>query len=131
MITPFVEFPLVIEINFWRCARFYATQTSPVLRIPKLNSLSGAKTIKKNTNSTQNKSQTHRAKQYEVQNLQLYLLSTPLPFLQISNLHRICCCCGRLAFRTTRTVMGSLLTSPPTPPNQSQQSSSIRAGQWF
>ena len=26
----------------------------------------GAKTIKKNTNSTQNKSQTHRAKQYEV-----------------------------------------------------------------
>lgn len=27
---------------------------------------SGAKTIKKNTNSTQNKSQTHRAKQYEV-----------------------------------------------------------------
>ena len=28
--------------------------------------LSGAKTIKKNTNSTQNKSETHRAKQYEV-----------------------------------------------------------------
>ena len=28
--------------------------------------LAGAKTIKKNTNSTQNKSQTHRAKQYEV-----------------------------------------------------------------
>ena len=27
---------------------------------------SGANTIKKNTNSTQNKSQTHRAKQYEV-----------------------------------------------------------------
>ena len=27
---------------------------------------SGAKTIKKNTNSTQNRSQTHRAKQYEV-----------------------------------------------------------------
>ena len=27
---------------------------------------SGAKTIKKNTNSTQNKSQTHRAKQYKV-----------------------------------------------------------------
>ena len=27
---------------------------------------SGAKTIKKNTNSTQNKYQTHRAKQYEV-----------------------------------------------------------------
>ena len=26
----------------------------------------GAKTIKKNTHSTQNKSQTHRAKQYEV-----------------------------------------------------------------
>ena len=26
----------------------------------------GAKTIKKNTNSTQNKSETHRAKQYEV-----------------------------------------------------------------
>ena len=26
----------------------------------------GAKTIKKNTNSTQNKSQTHRAKQYKV-----------------------------------------------------------------
>ena len=26
----------------------------------------GAKTIKKNTNSTRNKSQTHRAKQYEV-----------------------------------------------------------------
>ena len=26
----------------------------------------GANTIKKNTNSTQNKSQTHRAKQYEV-----------------------------------------------------------------
>ena len=26
----------------------------------------GAKTIKKNTNSTQNKSQTHRTKQYEV-----------------------------------------------------------------
>ena len=26
----------------------------------------GAKTIKKNTNSTQNRSQTHRAKQYEV-----------------------------------------------------------------
>ena len=26
----------------------------------------GAKTIKKNTNSTQNKSQTHRGKQYEV-----------------------------------------------------------------
>ena len=26
----------------------------------------GVKTIKKNTNSTQNKSQTHRAKQYEV-----------------------------------------------------------------
>ena len=30
---------------------------------------SGAKTIKKNTNSTQNKSQTHRAKQYEVTSL--------------------------------------------------------------
>ena len=29
-------------------------------------SSSWAKTIKKNTNSTQNKSQTHRAKQYEV-----------------------------------------------------------------
>ena len=29
-------------------------------------SWSGAKTIKKNTNSTQNKSETHRAKQYEV-----------------------------------------------------------------
>ena len=29
----------------------------------------GAKTIKKNTNSTQNKSQTHRAKQYEVTSL--------------------------------------------------------------
>ena len=31
-----------------------------------LSSDLGAKTIKKNTNSTQNKSQTHRAKQYEV-----------------------------------------------------------------
>ena len=30
------------------------------------SSRSGAKTIKKNTNSTQNKSKTHRAKQYEV-----------------------------------------------------------------
>ena len=29
-------------------------------------SVLGAKTIKKNTNSTQNKFQTHRAKQYEV-----------------------------------------------------------------
>ena len=28
--------------------------------------MSGAKTIKKNTNSTQNKSETHHAKQYEV-----------------------------------------------------------------
>ena len=33
---------------------------------PKVASRPGAKTIKKNTNSTQNKSQTHRAKQYEV-----------------------------------------------------------------
>ena len=32
----------------------------------KENKLPWAKTIKKNTNSTQNKSQTHRAKQYEV-----------------------------------------------------------------
>ena len=31
-----------------------------------LKSRVGAKTIKRNTNSTQNKSQTHRAKQYEV-----------------------------------------------------------------
>ena len=38
------------EMNIWPAA-----QTSP-----------GAKTIKKNTNSTQNESQTHRAKQYEV-----------------------------------------------------------------
>ena len=30
------------------------------------SSLPGAKTIRKNTNSTQNKSETHRAKQYEV-----------------------------------------------------------------
>ena len=30
------------------------------------NPTQGAKTIKKNTNSTQNKSQTHLAKQYEV-----------------------------------------------------------------
>ena len=31
-----------------------------------LSNLLGAKTIKKNTNSTRNKSETHRAKQYEV-----------------------------------------------------------------
>ena len=37
----------------------------------------GAKTIKKNTNSTQNKSQTHRAKQYEVTSF----LSTYCEFL--------------------------------------------------
>ena len=41
---------IVSQMNNWPAA-----QTSP-----------GAKTIKKNTKSTQNKSQTHRAKQYEV-----------------------------------------------------------------
>ena len=34
--------------------------------VKRLKTFTGAKTIKKNTNSTQNKSQTHRAKQYEV-----------------------------------------------------------------
>ena len=36
------------------------------VQVPGINSASGAKTIKKNTNSTQNKSQTNRAKQYKV-----------------------------------------------------------------
>ena len=35
-------------------------------RVDRNTRRAGAKTIKKNTNSTQNKSQTHRAKQYEV-----------------------------------------------------------------
>ena len=43
----------------WRTLISYSTDWS-----------SGAKTIKKNTNSTQNKSQTHRAKQYEVTTFQ-------------------------------------------------------------
>ena len=43
------------------------TLTSALTNISQLaQRIPGAKTIKKNTNSTQNKSQTHRAKQYKV-----------------------------------------------------------------
>ena len=42
------------------------TKVIEKIRNEEIRARLGAKTITKNTNSTQNKSQTHRAKQYEV-----------------------------------------------------------------
>ena len=62
-----------LTINFFiHFCRSSASLTRVVIAIPVCSARSlsqGGKTIKKNTNSTQNKSQTHRAKQYEVTSL--------------------------------------------------------------
>ena len=54
--------PLVLFILYLSLLIFYILLI-PIIHLNIL--ISGAKTVKKNTNSTQNKSQTHRAKQYE------------------------------------------------------------------
>ena len=56
-----VPFHIIFEMstNMLYCDQSYLFSHMLLLR-------HGAKTIKKNTNSTQNKSETHRAKQYEV-----------------------------------------------------------------
>ena len=60
-VTPLIHLNILIcaTSNFFSCVSFTAHVSAPYI-------IAGAKTIKRNTNTTQNKSQTHCAKQHKV-----------------------------------------------------------------